>query len=445
MFHPEAGSPTYAISTPPSGVHDVVVVGAGAAGVGAGVRLQAAGVAFLLVEARDRPGGRAHTLAGRSGAGIDLGCGWLHSADRNPWTAIAEAEGFEIDRSRPAWERRLEGVNLSAADTRAFQRASQAFEDRLEEAAAGPDRPAAELFDDATARWRPMLDAFSGAYNGAPFRDISVHDYAAYQPTDENWRLPRGYGALVALVAAALPVLYEAPVSRIDRSGSPLRLLTTGGEVLAHHVIVAVPTTVLAEERLAFDPPLPEVVAAADALPLGHVEKCFLRLSEPQALPSEVMVNGRTDTADTGGYTLRPFGRPMVEAFFGGDVAAALGREGDGAIAAFATDELVALFGSGLRRQLRLLAESRWSADPFIRGAYSHARPGKAGARAMLRRPVEDRIHFAGEACSPHAFSTAHGAYETGVDAAEAVIRTIRGGEAPSSAFGGPPPPEGQD
>ena len=187
-------------------------------------------------------------------------------------------------------------------------------------------------------------------------------------------------------------------------------------------MIVTVPTAVLAEARLAFDPPIPQVLAAADALPLGHVDKCFLALAEPDALPVERMVSGRTDTADTGAYTLRPFGRPMVEGFFGGDLAAALEAEGDGAFTAFATDELVALFGTDLRRRLRPLAESRWGRDPFIRGAYSHARPGHAGARAVLRRPVEDRIFFAGEACSPHAFSTAHGAYETGVEAAEAVM-----------------------
>ena len=409
-------------STPADRVYDVVVVGAGAAGVGAGRRLAQGGASFLVVEAKDRAGGRAHTLVGRSGAGVDLGCGWLHSADQNPWTRIAEAEGFEIDRSRPAWERRLTGLNLSDAQARAFGEAFQAFEAKLEAAACEPDRPASELFDEETAPWRRMLDAFSSYYNGALFRDISVHDYAAYEPTDENWRLPRGYGALVAHVAAELPILYEAPVSRIDRSGSPLRLATAKGEVLARAIVVAVPTTVLAEDRLAFSPPLPDVAAAADALPLGHVDKCFLALAEPEALPSEVMVSGRTDTADTGSYTLRPFGRAMIEGFFGGDLAAALELESDGAFCAHASDELVALFGTDLRRQLRPLAESRWGCDPYIRGAYSHARPGQADARARLRRPVEDRIFFAGEACSAHAFSTAHGAYETGVEAAEAAL-----------------------
>ncbi len=413
---------TSAIDLPADGTIDVAVVGAGAAGIGAARRLASSPLSVLVLEAKDRAGGRAHSLTGRSGAAIDLGCGWLHSAEQNPWVALAEAEGFEIDRSRPSWERRLTGVNMSAAEAREFARAFDAFEAKLEAAAAEPDRPAAELFDEQTARWRPMLDAFSSYYNGALFGDISVHDYAAYQPTDENWRVVQGYGALVAHTAADLPIVFEAPVTRIDRTGSPLRLMTAKGEVQARAVIVAVPTTVLAEDRLAFDPPLPDHAAAADALPLGHVDKCFLALSDPAALPVEMTISGRTTTADTGSYALQPFGRPMIEGFFGGDLAKSLEAEPPGAFSAFAIDELAALFGSSLRRALRPLAESRWGADPYIRGAYSHARPGQASARATLRQTVEDRIVFAGEACSAHAFSTCHGAYETGVEAAEAIL-----------------------
>jgi monoamine oxidase len=403
---------------------DVVVIGAGAAGLGAAKRLSEAHppVAFVVLEARARVGGRAVTLKGRSGAAIDLGAGWLHSADQNPWVGVAEDLGFTVDQSPPPWMRPALDVNFSRSDQADYRRAFQAFEDKLEAAAAKPDRTAAELMDPADARWAPLLNAFSGYYNGAPFTDISVHDYAAYQPTDENWRLREGYGALMAAFATPFPILFDAPVRVIDRRGPRLRIISPAGEVEADAVIVTVPTGVLADGALAFDPPLRDKQAAADALPLGHVDKAFLKIATPDALPIDIHLFGRTDSADTGSYTLRPLGNPVIEGFFGGDLAAALEGEPDGAFAAFAIDEITNILGSNVRRALTPIAESRWGRDPYAMGAYSHAKPGQAGARAILAAPVEDRIFFAGEACSAHAFSTAHGAFETGVDAAERVI-----------------------
>ena len=90
--------------------------------------------------------------------------------------------------------------------------------------------------------------------------------------------------------------------------------------------------------------------------------------------------------------------------------------------AQFAIDELVGLLGSDWRKRFTPLAVTRWRHEPYIGGSYSHARIGKAAQRGILAAPSNGRIHFAGEACHPYDFSTAHGAYETGVAAALAVI-----------------------
>ena len=93
---------------------------------------------------------------------------------------------------------------------------------------------------------------------------------------------------------------------------------------------------------------------------------------------------------------------------------------------AFATDELAALRGNDIRKQLTPLAASSWRADPFARGSYSYARPGHADDRAALVEPVDGRIFFAGEATSPKFFSTVHGAYETGLRAAEQALDSLK-------------------
>jgi len=137
------------------------------------------------------------------------------------------------------------------------------------------------------------------------------------------------------------------------------------------------------------------------------------------------MVYGASDRMATGAYHLRPLGRPIIEAFFGGAHARALEAEGPGAAAAFAIDELAGIYGTGVRRQVSVLAHTAWAADRWARGSYSHALPGRAGERAVLAAPVDGRLFFAGEACSPHAFSTAHGAWETGERAAREVLAAL--------------------
>ena len=143
-----------------SGEWDVVVVGAGAAGIAAGRRLVEAGAAVIVLEARNRIGGRAMTTATSLGIAIDLGCEWLHSADRNPWTAIARRLGCTIDEHLPDWASRLtrHGDDTMQQDWAA---ARDRFYDTLGQAATEPqDRVATELLPPG-GRWNALLSAIS--------------------------------------------------------------------------------------------------------------------------------------------------------------------------------------------------------------------------------------------------------------------------------------------
>jgi monoamine oxidase len=123
--------------------------------------------------------------------------------------------------------------------------------------------------------------------------------------------------------------------------------------------------------------------------------------------------------------TLRPFGRPLIEGYFGGALARELETQGDAAVAAFALDQLAAQLGSGIRKRLTPIAVSAWGRDPFAGGSYSYAKPGQADARAAFGTPVDDRLFFAGEVCSNRDFSTAHGAYRSGVAVAIQVTQVL--------------------
>lgn len=402
---------------------DVLVVGAGAAGIAAARRLHDVGVDTLLIDARDRIGGRARTIHHRDAA-LDLGCGWLHSARRNSWTDVARAAGFTVATDTARWGEQWRDLGFPPADQAAFARARDAWEERARAAASGPDQPLS-AFVAPGDRWHPMLDAISGYANGANLSDVSLHDWLAYEDaaTEDNWAVREGYGTLVAQHVGTVPVRTGVAATHVDHRGSNLRVTTSAGTITARVVIVAVPTPVLADERLRFAPALPDKHAAAAALPLGIADKAFLAVDTPE-WPHDAHLIGSPHRTCTASHRLSPFGWPVVESFFGGDCAEQL-ENGDAA--AFAIDEIVALLGSDWRRRLTPITATRWRHEAWIEGSYSHARVGHADQRAMLARPVEQRLFFAGEACSPHDFSTAHGARDTGLAAADDARRALGG------------------
>ena len=177
---------------------------------------------------------------------------------------------------------------------------------------------------------------------------------------------------------------------------------------------------------------------AATALPLGLADKVFLRVEAPDDLPVQTRLFGATDRTATGSYHLRPFGSPLIEGYFGGRLARELEREGEDAFAQFAVDQLAGLLGNDIRRRLSLVAASAWARDPFARGSYSFAEVGCSDQRRVLAAPVDDRLFFAGEACSINDYSTAHGAYRTGVSAAEQALKALATPAATSRAASRP-------
>jgi monoamine oxidase len=415
----------------PSSV-DVAIIGAGAAGLGAAHALEGSGLSFVVLEARDRAGGRGHTIMATPEITFDLGCGWLHSADRNSFVPIAEQLGFEIDRTLPPWRERAYGKAFPQEQRAAFIRALDEFYNRVDRAAenarqSGQDEAAARCLEPGN-RWNPMIDAISTYINGCELDQVSVVDTDAYEDTELNWRVRRGYGALMAAYASPLPLAFNCAVTLIDHSAKRLRIETSQGTLDAKKVIVTVPTNLIAGQAIRFHPALPDKIDAAAHLPLGLADKVMLALDDAHALPKDGNLRGATMRTEMGTFHLRPFGQPCIEGFFGGRYARALEEEGDGAIAAASIDEIAGFLGNDFRRKLKPLKESRWALDPYARGSYSHALPGHAGKRAVLAAPVGGRLFFAGEATSPNFFSTAHGARDSGERAAREVLATVRTG-----------------
>ncbi len=400
---------------------DVIVIGGGAAGIGAARTLSDSGRDVLLVEAGTRLGGRARTEH-IDGMALDLGAGWLHSAEHNPWVEIATLHGFGLDRTLPHWREQWRDLGFPQSEQRDAAKAFDAFEQRLRKDPPPGDRAGAALVPDSG--WSTWIDTISGFVNGVDTARLSVADYLAYEDaaTETDWRVPAGYGALVTAQAAGLRTALATPVSAIDRSGTRLKLQTPRGALEADRVIVTVSTDVLARGDIALSGH-DALLHAAAVLPLGVADKLFLAIDQSaEELDADAHLLGDPHNVITAAYTLRPFGRPLIEAMFGGEGAREMTARGLQGAADFAIEELCGLLGGKWRRRLRLLAGSAWSRETHIRGGYSHALPGRAAARQVLATPIDPRIRFAGEACSATEFSTVHGAYKTGVAAARALL-----------------------
>jgi monoamine oxidase len=404
---------------------DVVIIGAGAAGIAAARRLAASHLSAIVLEATARVGGRAWTCD-VAGMRLDLGCGWLHSADRNPWTRIAEAAGFAVDRRAPASGRQYQDIGFSQTDQAAARRAYAAWEQRMESTPPASDCAADAL--EPEGEWNAYLEAISGFMNGAALEHVSVADYTAYDAasTDHNWRTPAGYGTVVATsLPHPIDLRLSTLVQAIELDGRGVEVTTPVGAVRARAAILTVSTAVLAGGSIRLPPGLDAWRHAAAHLPLGRDEKLFLEIVGESSFAPETRVIGNPHDRRTGVYHIHPFGWAVIECFMGGEGARMVEEMGPAAGFAHAIDQLAGLFGSSVRRNLHPLVASNWSRMTFVGGAYSHALPGRAAARQDLALPFEQRVFFAGEATHPEDFSTAHGAYDSGVRAAEETIAAL--------------------
>ena len=345
---------------------DIVIVGAGAAGIAAARRLA---LSAMVLEATGRIGGRAWT-SDVAGLHLDLGCGWLHSADRNPWTHVAEAAGFAVDRRTPAWGRQYRDLGFSQVEQAA---ATQAFADWRRRMMKTP--PTSDYAADAlepNGEWNVYLQAMNGFLTGASLERISVADYIAYEAasTGSNWRAPAGYGSLVA---ASLPhpidLRLSTPVESIELDSRAVVLATPVGDVRARAAILTVSTAVLAGGTILLPRALDPWRHAAARLPLGRNEKLFLEIIGDSAFVPETRVLGNPRDRSTGVYYIRPFGWPVIECFLGDQGARMVEEMGPAAGFAHATDQLAALFGSAVCRSLRPLVASSWSRMTHVGGA----------------------------------------------------------------------------
>jgi monoamine oxidase len=407
---------------------DAVVIGAGAAGIAAARRLSELHLTHALVEAKPFAGGRALTDNVTLGVSVDLGAHWLHTPDENPLKGFADSLGVRyLKRAYSTRYARGAGWLSDAEASACAEYVEQCFE-RIE--AAGEthtDRAVSELLDDQSP-WTSSFSAEFAAKQGVTPREASTLDFARYVWEGDDLPVVGGFGNVVARLAAGMQLTTGCAVSRVDHSrAGAVRVATGRGDIEARAVILTVSTGVL-RDGIAFDPPLPAWKRSAiEALPMGSCNKVALRFQRDvfDGL-RDCLVLPQRGAAEALELVVRPDARDLVVCLVNGPFGRELAGAGEETMRDYALERLCEIFGNALRGAVapeRVFVD--WDRDAYVRGSFSAALPGRADARRALALPVDTRIFFAGEATHPHFMGDVHGAWLSGLAAADALRGAI--------------------
>lgn len=415
----------------------VIVIGAGLAGLSAARDLQAAGADVVVVEARDRIGGRIWTSHHWPDLPMDLGASWIHGVEGNPLTELADAAGVERVETSYDAALALDATGREVDLTASYDQAEALIDEAREAADDLPqDIPLADAIEDsgdwdeadaATRRLiRHVVNGSVEAEYGGSWREVSAWYFdEAKEFEGEDALLPGGFDQIVQHLATGLDIRTGQVVTGIAPEGAGVAVTLKDGTVLtADHAVVTVPLGVLKARDIAFGADLaPEREEAITMLDMGLLNKCWLRFDRV-AWPADVDWIEWVGPED--GYwsqwvsLTRATGAPVLLAFHAGEQA----RELEGLTDALTVDAahraLMAMFGADFPAPIDAQV-TRWSEEEFTWGSYSFNAVGCTPdtRRALAGADWEGRLIFAGEACEPDYWGTAHGAVLSGRAAAK--------------------------
>jgi monoamine oxidase len=419
------------------GTSDIVVIGAGAAGIAAARILHSAGRDVTILEARDRVGGRVWTTFDLATFPVELGAEYVHGEHVATWRWLEELglDSFDDRRDDEAWWAFADGKLLDPQGFAALM-PSHPFDDLWEAASAWGSAPA--TMETALRLWAqknraPQLETAWGLWNtaacisGATDLDQLGSDglqeatYAGDGNT--NFRVRSGYGSIFERTASLLEIRLSTPVTRVEW-GARGAIVHSGSLAFAcEHVVITLPLGVLKAGVIHFDPPLPQwKLAAVERLGVGHVDKVILVFDAP-FWPKDM--GALFTDLDTQSWIVPGWGRvehaPVLRALMGGRAAERFEASVDPV--AKAVRELEAVFQVELAGRLREGRFINWGNDPWSRMGYSFVPMGGAGLRAALSEPIGRTLHFAGEATHVVRPCSVHGAIESGERAVAELLK----------------------
>jgi monoamine oxidase len=407
---------------------DIVVIGAGAAGIAAARRIQAANRRVIVVEATAQTGGRCLTDTATFEVPFERGARWLHNPDTNPMVKLARSAGLDISAAPLGQKIRIGRRYARAGETEEFLAAMVRANHAIDDASRSKgDVSCASVLPKDLGDWAGTAEFVLGANaTGKDLKDVSVIDKVRAQDRNAAIACRQGLGVLIAKLGEQVPLALSTPANQVSWSGRDVTVETPAGKIAARAAIITVSSNVLAAGNIKFSPDIPKRhLDAAAKLGLGSYDHIALQLpANPLGLARDDIVIEQSNST----RTALLFANMGSSSLCSIDVAGSFGRDlagqGEPAMVAFAVEWLSKLFGSDTALAVKKSSATRWNAAPYALGAMSVAAPGSQPARKILTEPI-GCMFLAGEATHETLWGTVDGAWESGERAAEAALRKI--------------------
>lgn len=407
---------------------DIVVIGAGAAGIAAAGRIVAANRKVIVLEAASQIGGRCVTDVTTFNVPFDRGARWIHNPETNPLIKLGHNAGLDVAPASSGQTIRVGRRFARAGETEEFLAALVRANRAIDEAARGRlDMSCASALPTDLGDWAGTVEFVLGpSATGKDLKGLSAIDKARAQDRTAVLACRQGLGTLMARLGGQLPLSLATPATHVSWSNRDVAVETPSGRIVARAAVVTVSSNVLASGAIKFTPELPKrQLDAAAKLSLGSYDHIALQLpGNPLGVGHDAVLIEQSNSTRTA----------MLLANIGGsslcvvDVAGSFGRDltaqGEKAMVAFATEWLTKLFGSDATSAIKLTSTTRWNAVPYVLGAMSAAVPGGQPSRKILTEPIGN-LFLAGEATHETLWGTVDGAWESGERAADAALRKI--------------------
>ena len=422
----------------------ILIIGAGLSGLAAAQKLQAAGHEVIVLEGRDRIGGRIWTSTRWPELPLDLGASWIHGVKGNPITSLADR--IQAKRITTSYDSAMVyDANGDPLDDEAEERLEEIREQLFERLKKAQDqdkdvsvRSVAEKVldelgdDDETQRYLNFV--LSGnieqEYAGRA-EELSAHWYDSAKHYPGNDALfPGGFHVITKHLADGLKIETSQEVQEIHWQDTPVRVVTKKQEFAADRVIVTLPLGVLKAGNVRFVPPLPQKKQKAIAgLGMGVLNKCYLRFPEvfwPNDVDwLEYIADEHGEWTEWVSF-VRTMGQPVLLGFNAGTRGREIEALTDEQIVENAMQTLRTLYGNDIPEPTDFQI-TRWASDPFACGSYSFCSLGSTPEmRRELARALDGKLFFAGEATSVDYYGTADGAYQSGLRVAEEISHSPR-------------------